>query len=104
MVYIYVAFDKEWFEKNKEKFSEKWKEEIAESEGYIIRTDEAGIADLDVDRDANEIYVMLEYPSDSGEGITVAVRIPIDIDMMIDLIEIATKKLNKLKTVMEALK
>ena len=106
MAWLYVTFDKEFFESNKKKFKQEWNEIVGEGIGYIIQG-EASIEEVGVEEALGEAPVIkasMEYPSGSVSGVYVSVDIPITTDLMIDIIKLATKQLNKLKTVLEALK
>lgn len=105
MAYVYVAFDKDWFEKHKREFSQEWNELVGDGKGFVIQG-EGVVEDWELSEAEGvpELFVLVEYPVGTVKGLSASIRFPITADMMVEIIKVATKQLNKLKTVLEALK
>ena len=99
---VHISMDKEFVDKNLEEWNERAKEEYGEEGGkdtYLYEDEEVGYID-EIDENGKWLKVVCET---SKLGY-ISMMIDLDIDDLIRLIEIAVKKLNKFKTILEGLK
>ena len=107
MVELYISFDKEWFDKNKDKFEKEWDEAIGMDKGYIIQPNNVEVFDLRFNKNTEEIEIDVstkDSDPNKYEGIFVEVKVPLDTDTLIDVLECAVKKFNKIKALLETIK
>ena len=96
---VYLNIDSEYFEKNKDKFLKTAKEEFGDenSKSYLyIDEIEGQISEIE----DNKIFITIE---NSPIGY-ISMDVSISTDDLVKLLEIAVKKMNKYKTVLESLK
>ena len=118
MCMVFVTIDKQWWDKNSEKFLKRFKEQYEgeEKPGYLIDTDEDKLFDQyddyswsDNDDKGNQIF------SRDNQGLYVSFKTIINEDQLKDIlinkpelipvaIEVITKKFNQVKSLLETAK
>ena len=100
---MYVALTKSFLEKNKEQALKTAKEEYGEMEDgadtYLWTDIPDGFHEIEFKEGQEEIHVGVEC--DLGYF---TMDVPISLDIQLEIVKSLTKKLNKMKTVMEAMK
>lgn len=111
---MYVSINKEWFEKNKEKFAE-----AADEEGYYtIGTTEIDEKDVEVNEITDDyvslsqkevnggIYICLDWKPEADSIADLVERSMEDLkgESLTRVIEVVVKKLNKLRSFIESIK
>ena len=104
---VFVDIDGEFLEKNKEKMKEEAKLNYGTEDGksrliYAIsdaQADNVNTRIEEIDADSNTITLVAETELGSFW-----ITAEMNVDQLIDLIEVATKKLNKAKTLLETIK
>ena len=92
---MYISFSKEWFDKNKKHFEEKWKEDMGEENpGYMI--DLEGEVEHEI---SNERFSITEH-----NDVYVFLEIEMTPQILSEMANELAKTMNKLKTALEALK
>ncbi len=98
---VYLTVDKQWLEKNKAKASKEYRETFKGEEN----PDQGLKFDLDtkenVDSDSGSIT--WHFTGDAADGPFLSVTYDLDNEDYIKLSELVIKRLNKMKTAMEAL-
>ena len=103
---VYINIDKVFFEKNKEKMEKEAIKQYGTEEKsrlvYAISEVQADTVNAridEIDADSNTITLVAETELGSFW-----ITAEMNVDQLIDLIEVATKKLNKAKTLLETIK
>ena len=104
---VFIDIDEEFLAKNKEKMNEEAKKEYGTEDGesrfvYTISESQADTVNTrieEIDADNNTITVV----ADTELG-SFWITAEMNVDQLIALIEVATKKLNKAKTLLETIK
>lgn len=110
---MYITMNKEWFEKNKQKFSDAAEKEISTTSDYFINFDTvAELNELDKgelhlsDSKGENIYVSMDYTPNTDVIVSLVEDSIDDIkgDALVKIIELVVKKLNKFKSLIESIR
>ena len=99
---VYISMDKEFVDMNLRNWNKKAIEEFGEEEGkeaYLFRDGSYGVI-AEFDDEKGELVIDVE---DSKIGF-MSIPVKLSINDYIDLIQLAVKKLNKFKNILESLK
>ena len=98
---VYLNINKDFFDKNKESMNKEAIEEMGDEgkDSYLFNDNEDGVIE-EIDEEASTINIKCET-SQLGY---ISMDIKVDSEDLLSLIELAVKKLNKFKTVLEGLK
>jgi len=99
---VFISMDKKFVDKNLQKWNRKAIEEYGEESGkecYLYEDEEVASID-EIDENGNWIKIVCET---SPIGY-ISMYVDLDTDDLIRLIEIAVKKMNKFKNILESLK
>jgi hypothetical protein len=104
MTSLYLDLDKSFLEKNRSKMEEEAEKSDGEKSHLVLELSD-NQADVftskieEIDDESNTITLVAD-----GDFGSVWLTAELSIDQLIQLLEVATKKLNKVKTVLEAVK
>lgn len=110
---MYITINKEWFEKNKVKFSDAAVKEHNSSDDYFINFNSTPeLMELDKgelhlsERKGEDIYVSMDYSPDTDVIVSLVEESIDDIkgDALVKIIELVVKKLNKFKSLIESIR
>jgi len=98
---VYLNLDKEFIDKNLKKLNEDAISELGEvgKEIYFYNDDTEGHID-EIGEEEGRLYIV----ADNSKIGYISLDIKLDTETLIDLLEMAVKKLNKFKTILEGLK
>lgn len=101
----YLRINTKTFDKHKKKAIEYYEKESNEGENEDAQFDsEAKVEIIELDKNNNCLYCLYSKEVDGEDFMSSDLKIPLEMDLVIEIIELYRKKLGKLKTVFEATK